>query len=202
LAEKWFDGFRKGEVRKGVVPKISSKIASFCENLHNYDVILSVITEVLIEGVVIPKFARDPSLVFCSHVKVFYPPIETPYFECDCKRYLECLHPCLCVSLVILKASQNPGVVGRWSVFDLCWFNKCWYSSVWVEQYSVGNCLLFWNQESHDGDDLRPWPKPPALSGRKKKDTKRGNKGTRKCAGCGKVGHNVRRCNIVDLDKL
>ena len=125
--------------------------------------------------------------------------------SCTCRRALELLHPCKCMVAVLFRAGQR--MENEWSLFDNRLYNSHHFTSSWARQYSMDTPVFTtYDRKSLAREKLRPWSKPPAFSGRKKKiginREKKADGIMKRCSGCGTFGHNVRRCSSVNLDEM
>lgn len=128
---------------------------------------------------------------FCSHCKVWR---DTGIL---CEAQLA----------VVEEVAKRNDIGQYWSKFGTSFLHKLWTTASWVEQAGVAYPISAFTRFPIILDDpmrVRPWQFPPKKPGRKRAaKPKRRSAETREylCGACGKRGHNVKRCQEVDLDR-
>ena len=143
-----------------------------------------------IEAVV--QLSLNPGLeaCICSHCRVHF---DTGVL-CSCA-----------IALVVASNMKQRANSNAFSCYDPRLAHEQLRTTTWVSQYRHEFTLVPFCIPPCVPDDsmnMLPWSKQPSKPGRKKKDIKNTTRNMYVCTGCGKTGHNLRRCLNVNLDSV
>ena len=144
-----------------------------------------------IEAVVQLSLTPGSESCICSHCRVHF---DTGLL-CSCA-----------IALVVASNNKQRRNSNAFSCYDPRLAHEQLRTATWVSQFRHEFTLVPFCIPPCVSEDsmtmLKPWPTQPSKPGRKKKDLKNTTRHRYVCTGCGKTGHNLRRCLRVNLDSV
>jgi OTU-like cysteine protease len=185
-----------------IVPEIISAVEQGEKRMENKSVVINSVHEFVAIGVVTLSQTGNKTqrVILKRSADVAF----DDRIQCSCKRFKELGYPCDCAIALMKEIAKTAGGGKYYGLFSPWWYSERHLVSRWNEQYDFESCFSALNVKNLIVNRLRSWELRPAKPGRKKKTKKKKlvNNKSKTCAGCGEKGHNIKRCERVQLDRV